>query len=798
MLPLQKLHINSQPSADAAESEESHATDADDEEENNVDPELENMWVPAGLHPELAPSEWQAFVDEKLAAIRNSHEAQQQSRISRNPSRLAHVVAAPEEYVDAAAILDKRRRISATERRKSVMELSKEFEMEDIDANDVPALTPTVVPTEQPAENSEETRTPSLRRVRSSKAAAPDLKAGATSLRRSRHRLRKPDNRAHSEPEHDQSPTPATPEVPTPSPSHISRVRPPLKVSISKAMATTAEQPPSPSAATPSPNASGMLGYRRKMHSDKKTGKKVESEAHRDVPVYRDPEGHREVEVHQETEGHKEAEVHREPEFSREPGVYREPEAHRDRDLDLNRESEVRRETGMHRSAKPDVGPVSINVDPGTPTPDASLTASPGLNVGDSVPGEPSTPLSSTTPDIQHMSPESPKEKDAAREAEEIAKTYNSLEGRSPPVPQPATHLSTKEKTPPGTPLTPTSATSTKQIFSGSSPDATEEDSRGDESKDKKWKWLDPKHDPKPKSESKPKKTASEAKDKTMKSFTNLFKKRDARKQASHKSQREDSKSKVTAQNPDSPKKEQTEKPQSKDSGKKDLLKANSEVPRSDTPSSEREATTSPTKETPTSSTGEARSRPSPSGRRGHSRNVSRVANEAFDHTQPEQSEKNSSMGGVTAHPEIKLPYDIPAHQVSDRAYVMMHHRFPLHIERAIYRLSHMKLANPRQPLRQQVLLSNFMYAYLNLINYSYQQQQLAQLEEQKQQQGGLGVLEELQIQQLKRLGNSNYERDGMYASNETDDASSSSSSEDEMDTWKNDGMDEDETMTMY
>lgn len=39
--------------------------------------------------------------------------------------------------------------------------------------------------------------------------------------------------------------------------------------------------------------------------------------------------------------------------------------------------------------------------------------------------------------------------------------------------------------------------------------------------------------------------------------------------------------------------------------------------------------------------------------------------------------------------------------------------RFPIHIERAIYRLSHLKLANPRRPLHQQVLLSNFMYSYL-------------------------------------------------------------------------------------
>lgn len=81
-------------------------------------------------------------------------------------------------------------------------------------------------------------------------------------------------------------------------------------------------------------------------------------------------------------------------------------------------------------------------------------------------------------------------------------------------------------------------------------------------------------------------------------------------------------------------------------------------------------------------------------------------------------------------------PYQIPPHQMSDKSLVMMHHRYPLHIERAIYRLSHLKLANPRRPLVQQVLLSNFMYAYLNLINQGYiQQQQQAQLQLQLQQQ---------------------------------------------------------------
>lgn len=39
--------------------------------------------------------------------------------------------------------------------------------------------------------------------------------------------------------------------------------------------------------------------------------------------------------------------------------------------------------------------------------------------------------------------------------------------------------------------------------------------------------------------------------------------------------------------------------------------------------------------------------------------------------------------------------------------------RFSILEERAIYRMAHMKLANPRRPLQSQVLLSNFMYSYL-------------------------------------------------------------------------------------
>ncbi|KAK9369996.1 hypothetical protein V1509DRAFT_675942 [Lipomyces kononenkoae] len=80
--------------------------------------------------------------------------------------------------------------------------------------------------------------------------------------------------------------------------------------------------------------------------------------------------------------------------------------------------------------------------------------------------------------------------------------------------------------------------------------------------------------------------------------------------------------------------------------------------------------------------------------------------------------------------------------------------RFPLHVERAIYRLSHLKLANPRRPLCQQVLLSNFMYGYLELINqdsmYGYQQQQYAYQQQQYMYQQQLQLQQQAYMQNLQ------------------------------------------------
>ncbi|KAL0565903.1 hypothetical protein V5O48_016115 [Marasmius crinis-equi] len=57
--------------------------------------------------------------------------------------------------------------------------------------------------------------------------------------------------------------------------------------------------------------------------------------------------------------------------------------------------------------------------------------------------------------------------------------------------------------------------------------------------------------------------------------------------------------------------------------------------------------------------------------------------------------------------------------------------RYPLHVERAIYRLSHIKLANPRRPLYEQVLISNLMFWYLGVINRAQGQQQQQQQQQQ-------------------------------------------------------------------
>lgn len=60
--------------------------------------------------------------------------------------------------------------------------------------------------------------------------------------------------------------------------------------------------------------------------------------------------------------------------------------------------------------------------------------------------------------------------------------------------------------------------------------------------------------------------------------------------------------------------------------------------------------------------------------------------------------------------------------------------RFSILEERAIYRMAHIKLANPRRALHSQVLLSNFMYSYLAKVQQMHPQMQIPQSALQKKQ----------------------------------------------------------------
>ncbi|KAG0266973.1 hypothetical protein DFQ27_009250 [Actinomortierella ambigua] len=77
------------------------------------------------------------------------------------------------------------------------------------------------------------------------------------------------------------------------------------------------------------------------------------------------------------------------------------------------------------------------------------------------------------------------------------------------------------------------------------------------------------------------------------------------------------------------------------------------------------------------------------------------------------------------------------------------YNRLPIHIERAIYRLSHVKLANPRRPLQEQVLISNMMFWYLGVI----QQQQMLQQQQQQELQQQQQQMQQVAAEQLRASG---------------------------------------------
>lgn len=64
----------------------------------------------------------------------------------------------------------------------------------------------------------------------------------------------------------------------------------------------------------------------------------------------------------------------------------------------------------------------------------------------------------------------------------------------------------------------------------------------------------------------------------------------------------------------------------------------------------------------------------------------------------------------------LRIPSEPPAFKPQQPDVDYHWSRFPLLEERAIYRMAHIKLANPRRPLSSQVLLSNFMYSYLAIV----------------------------------------------------------------------------------
>ncbi|KAM0753297.1 hypothetical protein T439DRAFT_354725 [Meredithblackwellia eburnea MCA 4105] len=73
----------------------------------------------------------------------------------------------------------------------------------------------------------------------------------------------------------------------------------------------------------------------------------------------------------------------------------------------------------------------------------------------------------------------------------------------------------------------------------------------------------------------------------------------------------------------------------------------------------------------------------------------------------------------TTPPPEIRTPPPPPTASgalLPNGRYTNFY-RLPIHVERAVYRLSHIKLANPRRPLYEQVLISNLMFWYLSVIN---------------------------------------------------------------------------------
>lgn len=124
------------------------------------------------------------------------------------------------------------------------------------------------------------------------------------------------------------------------------------------------------------------------------------------------------------------------------------------------------------------------------------------------------------------------------------------------------------------------------------------------------------------------------------------------------------------------------------------------------------------------------------------------------------KSDKESGKKGQHARPvsDEPAPYR-PLRPDVDYSWT----RFPLLEERAIYRMAHIKLANPRRSLHSQVLLSNFMYNYLAIVQAMHPQMQIPTSPQQRRQEEERRRKEQeeqyLAEQQMQQGGGDNVDR---------------------------------------
>ncbi|POS84058.1 hypothetical protein EPUL_005480 [Erysiphe pulchra] len=113
-------------------------------------------------------------------------------------------------------------------------------------------------------------------------------------------------------------------------------------------------------------------------------------------------------------------------------------------------------------------------------------------------------------------------------------------------------------------------------------------------------------------------------------------------------------------------------------------------------------------------------------------------------------TKKGSSLGALSPDPFRFLKPDVDYNWT----------RFSILEERAIYRMAHIKLANPNRALYSQVLLSNFMYSYLAKVQQMHPQLQIPQSAQQKKQEMERRQKEQEQqaMQQLQEIDQYRYD----------------------------------------